>query len=97
MFKHRIEKTRDITPNRLDKNGSFYLNFKLFDSTIINTTSKLNDTRKSYEEAPLTQGSIKLPNIGQTSKIDSRIDAYVSNYNETSHHDSRVIHQLVNV
>lgn len=90
MFKHRIEKKRDITPNGLDKNGSFYINFKLFDSTVINATSKLNETRESCDEAPLTQGAIKLPNIGQTSKVESRVDAYISNYNETSHNDSRV-------
>lgn len=74
-------KRRDITPNRFNKNGSFYLNFKLFDSTVINEARKVNETRISHEEAlPIeADANVKLPNIGQIGKLDSKISNYTGN------------------
>jgi hypothetical protein len=82
MFKHKNELPREITPNRMDKNGSFSLNFKPIDSTVNNGVSKPNEIRKSYDEAMLVEDATKLPNIKQKSRMDNRIGSYMINYNE---------------
>ena len=86
------DKKRDITPNRFNKNGSFYLNFKLFDSTVINEARRLNETRVSQEEGglPTDPDNIHLPTIGQSGKLDSKISQYTSGYSEFQPDSGRV-------
>lgn len=74
-------KPRDTTPSGHNKNGSFYLNFKIFDSTVISDRKNIVDHRKSHDD--LAGASMpKLPTIKHnSSKLDTKLSTYASNKN----------------
>lgn len=76
---------RDITPNKSNKNGSFFLNFKVFDSTVINEDRGVQGMKQSYDEPQsVHEDNLRLPKIKPTAnKLDNKISMYANNYNAT--------------
>lgn len=81
--------SRNVTPSKRSNDGSYYINFKLFDSTVINESKVFNESGKSHDILTLLKDDqVKLPNIKhQASKLDKRIELYSSNYRNNDDHN----------
>lgn len=79
----RDQGLRDITPTKSNKNGSFFLNFKVFDSTVINEDKGVQGVRQSHDEPHMThEDNLKLPKIKPlVNRLDNKISTYTNNYN----------------